>query len=287
MENENPPHTLGDYSRPSHEGYQNTIERSDGNNVVPLRSDTIRLVQNGCLFHGIRSEDPNQHLKDFLKIVDSLDLNNDPRDFAKLVKAISLPRDVPNVSDHHLIELENQVQRLMEAHLAHKPSVQVNKLASSCEISSGPHDTRYCMENPELGDSKPFNTLADLGIVKNIEVHIGKLKLLEYFYVIDMEKDPMTPLLAGRGFLATASDEDVPYWTTLGKRESYKPGPSTDKESKELVEKRIDSNRPPKEGDSVWHIKIKLIDPDGPTTRKLSKKENPSEIIDLDHFHDS
>ncbi|GKA05083.1 hypothetical protein Tco_0684203 [Tanacetum coccineum] len=72
---ENPIRTLGDYSRPSHKGYQNTIEIPDGYNVVPLRSDTIRLVQNGCSFHGLRSEDPNQHLNDFLKFVDSLDLD--------------------------------------------------------------------------------------------------------------------------------------------------------------------------------------------------------------------
>ncbi|GKE54773.1 hypothetical protein Tco_1489929 [Tanacetum coccineum] len=37
--------TLGDYSKPSHKGYRNTIELPEGNNVVPLRSDTIRLVQ--------------------------------------------------------------------------------------------------------------------------------------------------------------------------------------------------------------------------------------------------
>ncbi|GJY37822.1 MAK10-like protein [Tanacetum coccineum] len=92
----------------------------------------------------------------------------------------------------------------------------------------------------------------ELGIVKNVEVHIGKLKLLEDFYAIDMEKDLATLLLVGRGFLATTSvvidckkakiavgegvtrsifrvkeinlgDEEVPYWTTLGKRESYEP----------------------------------------------------------------
>ncbi|GKD42591.1 hypothetical protein Tco_1267236 [Tanacetum coccineum] len=71
MGDENPIRTLGDYSRPSHEGYRNTIEIPERNNVVPLRSDTIWLVQNGCLFHRLRSEDPNQHLKDFLKLVDS------------------------------------------------------------------------------------------------------------------------------------------------------------------------------------------------------------------------
>ncbi|GJX27081.1 zinc finger, CCHC-type containing protein [Tanacetum coccineum] len=84
MGDENPIRTLGDYSKPSHEGYRNTIELPVGNNVVPLRSDTIRLVQNGCSFHGLRSEDPNQHLKDFLKLVDSLDLDGENRERTRL-----------------------------------------------------------------------------------------------------------------------------------------------------------------------------------------------------------
>ncbi|GKC84751.1 MAK10-like protein [Tanacetum coccineum] len=204
-----------------------------------------------------------------------------------------------------------------------------------------------------LGDSKPFDTLADLGscvniillylfkklnirlleetdhifgladetksypvrIVKDIEVHIGKLKLLNDFYVLDM-KDPETPLLLGRGFLATANtvidcrmakivvgegitrsvfgvkgvdldEEEAPYWTTLRKKESYKPRPSSDGVG----------DKPPKNGDGAWHAKISLIDPDGeefpktfqsvPTTRKLSERESPREIIDLDHFYDT
>ncbi|GJR74998.1 hypothetical protein Tco_0087363 [Tanacetum coccineum] len=169
MGDENLIRTLGDYSKPSHEGYRNTIELPVRNNVVPLRSDTIRLVQNGFSFHGLRSEDPNQHLNDFLKLIDSLDLDgenrertcmqdlalydneswNDPRDFAKLVKEITLPKDVPSTSDRRLIKLENQVQCLMEAHLALTQPTQVNKITTSCEICSGPHDTQYCMEDPE------------------------------------------------------------------------------------------------------------------------------------------
>ncbi|GKC55376.1 hypothetical protein Tco_1078121 [Tanacetum coccineum] len=74
---------------------------------------------------------------------------NDPRDFAKPVKAIALPQDVLSTSDCRLIELENQVQRLMEAHLALTQPTQVNKITTSCEICSGPHDTQYCMEDPE------------------------------------------------------------------------------------------------------------------------------------------
>nr|GEY23578.1 hypothetical protein [Tanacetum cinerariifolium] len=156
-------------------------------------------------------------------------------------------------------------------------------------------DLRLFTLTCRLWDSKPLDTLADLGscvniiplylfkklkigpleetnhvfgladitksypvgIVKDVEVHIGKLKLLNNFYVIDTKKDPQTPLLIGRGFLATANvvidckvnkiaigetitrsvfgvkrvdlgEEEAPYWTTLGKKESYKPQPRSD-----------------------------------------------------------
>ncbi|GJT55011.1 MAK10-like protein [Tanacetum coccineum] len=231
------------------------------------------------------------------------------------------------------------------------------------------------MEDPRLftlpcrlGDSKPFDTLADLGscvniiplylfkklnirlleetdhifgladgtksypvrIVKDVEVHIGKLKLLNDFYVIDIKKDPETPLLVGRGFLAIANavidcrlakiavGEGITRsvfrvkGVDLGARTSYyarkdfldchlpreweiardaKLNPFKDT----LVFRRMD--KPPKNGDGAWHTKIRLIDPDGeeftktlqsiPTTRKLSERESPREIIDLDHFYDT
>ncbi|GJZ33875.1 hypothetical protein Tco_0579311 [Tanacetum coccineum] len=74
---------------------------------------------------------------------------NDPRDFAKPVKANAFPQYVSSTSDCHLIELENQVQRLMEAHLALTQPTQVNKITTSCEIYNGPQDTQYCLEDPE------------------------------------------------------------------------------------------------------------------------------------------
>ncbi|GKD08911.1 hypothetical protein Tco_1188596, partial [Tanacetum coccineum] len=84
MGDKNPICTLRYYSKPSHEGYRNTIELLVGNNAVPFRSDTIWLVQNRCSFHGLRSEDLNQHLKDFLKIVDSLDLDGGNRERTRM-----------------------------------------------------------------------------------------------------------------------------------------------------------------------------------------------------------
>ncbi|GKA84296.1 zinc finger, CCHC-type containing protein [Tanacetum coccineum] len=99
MGDKNHVRTLGDYSRPSHEGYRNTIELPEGNNMVPLRSDTIRLVQNGCSFHGLWSEDPNQHLKDFLKLVDSLDLDGENRERTRLTA--KLRNDILMFQQHH------------------------------------------------------------------------------------------------------------------------------------------------------------------------------------------
>ncbi|GKA65342.1 hypothetical protein Tco_0765049 [Tanacetum coccineum] len=138
MGDANPIRTLGYYSKHSHEGYMNSIELPLGNNAVPLRSDTIRWCKTDA--HSTDFED--------LALYDN-ESWNDPRDFAKPVKEISLPQDVPSTSDRRLIELENQVQRLMEAHLAPMQPTQVNKITSSCEICSGPHDTQYCMENPK------------------------------------------------------------------------------------------------------------------------------------------
>ncbi|GKC64737.1 MAK10-like protein [Tanacetum coccineum] len=773
MGDENPIRTLGDYSKPSHEGYRNTIELPEGNNVdflklvdsldlnvengertrlrlfqfslrdqasnwlkrlpagsistwedlttrflaqffppgrtAKLQNDILMfqqhqgeslseawtrfkdLLQNVPRHAGGKLHDRNTEeswaLLEYLALYDN-ESWNDPRDFAKPVKAISLPQDVPSTSDRRLIELDNQVQRLMEAHLAPKQPIQVNKISSSCEICSSPHDTQHYMKNPEqafvdyassrtdeaggkwftikpeknhlgdtynpswkshpnlrwrqpqnsqnnfpnppnrfqsngsfqnrpfntqsnlegmvsnfmasqdarlskfeadfkqqqsemtskidtvlkaitdritgtlpsdtvknpklnvsskasilsarsyqmedpqcssqvknsinaittcseqpnesgtsnddtftiseigtskpkepkcnlkdefqdlhlnlpvlevlahapiynalldkyveslelgengsafiqgelpkrmedpglftlpcrLGDSEPYDTLADLGsciniiplylfkmlniglleetdhvfrladgtksypigIVKDVEVHIGRLKLLNDFYVIDMKKDPKTPLLVGRGFLATANavidckkakiavgegitrsvfevkenkpgEEEEPYWTTLGKRESYKTRPNSEGigaqipyyarkefldchlpgewemardaeinpfkdilvfrrmveflgafpinlkgnmwESEDLILKPINWSRPPKDGDGAWHAKIRIIDPDReeftktfqsiPTFRKLSEKESPRDIIDLDYFHDT
>nr|GEW65192.1 ribonuclease H-like domain-containing protein [Tanacetum cinerariifolium] len=129
---------------------------------------------------------------------------NDPRDFSKPVKAIALPQDVPSTSERRLIVLENQVQRLMEAHLAQMQPTQVNKVTTSCDICSGPYDTQYCMEDPEqafveyassltdeAGDVKEplyFVDTSDVGIKSNlndvgitavhIDVNIALMKLV-------------------------------------------------------------------------------------------------------------
>ncbi|GKA48811.1 hypothetical protein Tco_0741769 [Tanacetum coccineum] len=69
--------------------------------------------KNGCSFHGLRAEDPNQHLKDFLKLVDSLDLNCDNRERMRMhLFQFSFCDQASNWLEfpHHGIDLWLQVQ---------------------------------------------------------------------------------------------------------------------------------------------------------------------------------
>ncbi|GJZ15089.1 hypothetical protein Tco_0550766 [Tanacetum coccineum] len=160
MGDENPIRTIGDYSKPSHEGYMNTIELpagktwylfdptpSDSNwperllaGSITIREDlttrflaqffpsgrTVKLYNDilirtidqsaGGKLRDLNAEESWALLED-LALYDNKNWN-DPRDFAKPVKAVALPQDVLSTSDRCLIKLENQVQRLMEAHLA-------------------------------------------------------------------------------------------------------------------------------------------------------------------------
>ncbi|GKC44545.1 hypothetical protein Tco_1062267, partial [Tanacetum coccineum] len=133
MGDENPIRTLEDYSKPSHEGYRNTIELPVENNVVPIRSDTIRRTIDqsaGGKLRNLNAKESWALLED-LAFYDNESWNN-PRDFAKPVKAITLPQDVPSTSDRRLIELKNQVQCLMEAYLVSTQPTQVNKFTTLC-----------------------------------------------------------------------------------------------------------------------------------------------------------
>ncbi|GJZ96562.1 MAK10-like protein [Tanacetum coccineum] len=196
MGDENPICTLEDDSKPSHEGYRNTIEKRAGSittwedlttrflaqffppgRTAKLRNDILMfqqhhgesLSESWTLFKDLLQKVPHhgidlwlqaggklrdQNAEESWALLEDLALYdneswNDPRDFAKPVKAITLPQDVLSTSDRRLIELENQVQCLIEAHLAPTQPTQVHKITTSCEICSGPHDTQYCMDEPE------------------------------------------------------------------------------------------------------------------------------------------
>ncbi|GKE41732.1 MAK10-like protein [Tanacetum coccineum] len=68
-----------------------------------------------------------------------------------------------------------EVQLLMEAHLAPTQPTQVNKITTSCEICSGPHNTQCCMENPKQAFVEYASSRTDeaRGLVSNFMASQG------------------------------------------------------------------------------------------------------------------
>ncbi|GKB65344.1 retrotransposon ORF1 [Tanacetum coccineum] len=119
MGDENPIRSLRDYSKPSHEGYKNTIELLIGNNV------------------------------DFLKLVDSLDLDGENRERTRMrLFQFSLRYQAGNwlerIPAGSISIWENLTTRLLAQFF---PPRRTAKLRN--DILIGPHDTQTCMENPE------------------------------------------------------------------------------------------------------------------------------------------
>ncbi|GJT92866.1 hypothetical protein Tco_1081711 [Tanacetum coccineum] len=212
MRDENPIRTLGDYSKPTYEGYRNTIELPVGNNVVPLQTsvrgskstpqefpksiqifyDHVNPVTRRTIDQSAGGKLCDLNAEESWALLEDLTLYNneswnDPRDFAKPIKEIALPQDVLSTSDRCLIELENQVQRLMEAHLASTQPTQVNKVTTSCEICSGPHDTQYCMEDPEQAFVEYASPRTDeaRGRIKGMHVFIGNFTYIMDFMIVE------------------------------------------------------------------------------------------------------
>ncbi|GKB12961.1 zinc finger, CCHC-type containing protein [Tanacetum coccineum] len=212
-------------------------------------------------------EDPNQHLKDFLKLVDSLDLDVANRERTRLrLFQFSLRDQASNWLERlpagSISTWEDLTTHFLAQFFPPGRTAKLHKYVESLEL--GKYRSAFIqsempkkMEDPRLF-TLPYGTKSyPIRIVRDVEVHIGRLKLLTDFYAIDMKKDPETPLLVGEDFLATTNafidyrkakivvgegitrlvfrvkgiklgQEEAPYWTTLGKMGSYKPRPSSD-----------------------------------------------------------
>ncbi|GJY57499.1 zinc finger, CCHC-type containing protein [Tanacetum coccineum] len=170
MGDKNPICTLGDYSKPSHEGYMNTVELPVGNNVVPLRSDTIRTAKlcNDILMfqqhHGESLSEEwtlsfplkceidrtasgklrNKNANESWEIIENLSLYhhegwNDTKEFVKPVKAISTPQSTSKIHDRRLLELEDQINFLLKgSRPTPRPSSTYIPQAYAEEVYSNP-----------------------------------------------------------------------------------------------------------------------------------------------------
>ncbi|GJU06504.1 hypothetical protein Tco_1122934 [Tanacetum coccineum] len=104
MGDENPIRTLGDYSKPSHEGYKNTIDLPVGKNMCEINHTGSGKLR-------------NKSAKESWEIIENLALYdhegwNDTKEFVKPVKVISKPQGISKTPDRRLLELEDQINFL-------------------------------------------------------------------------------------------------------------------------------------------------------------------------------
>nr|GEV42908.1 uncharacterized mitochondrial protein AtMg00810-like [Tanacetum cinerariifolium] len=152
----------------------------------------------------------------------------------------------------------------------------------------------------QLTDMASFMTKTGIDLPWSLPSLLGKLGLGRGFLatanvVIDSRK---AKIAVGKGITRSIfgvkrvnlGKEEAPYWTTLGKKESYKPRPSSDGiyaqtpyyDMKDFLDchllgeweisRDVEINpfkdilvfrqmeKPPKDGDGAWHAKIRIID---------------------------
>nr|GEY66483.1 MAK10-like protein [Tanacetum cinerariifolium] len=179
MGDENPCHTLRDYSRPRHEGYRNTIEFPDRNDFAPLQSDTIRRTIDQAADGKLRNKNDKESLalSEDLALYDNKSCN-ELRDFAKPVKAISMPQDVSIISNWRMLELEDQIKLTNE-----KLSETDVRLA----LASNSH-------------------IYPLEVAKDVLVEVSFVYPL-HFMILDIKEDVKKPFILETSFLTMARVE--------------------------------------------------------------------------------
>ncbi|GJZ84279.1 zinc finger, CCHC-type containing protein [Tanacetum coccineum] len=171
MENAYP--TLGDYSKPIHEGCKNTIELPKGNNVYSFESDTnpVGCKTDAHIPHGLLVRDPNQHHQDFflnfynaLKRLSAGSITTWEDLTTRFLAQFFLPGRTAKLHNDILMFQQHHGESLSEAWTHFKDLLQKNDLRDLAKpvkainlpqdvpVKSrlpGPQDTQYYIEDLE------------------------------------------------------------------------------------------------------------------------------------------
>nr|GEW07265.1 retrotransposon Orf1 [Tanacetum cinerariifolium] len=213
---------------------------------------------------------------------------NDPRDFAKLVKAITLPQDVSSTSNRRLIELENQVQRLMEAHLALTQPTQAvfEKLndAPLCDTARGP-TTQMNFTSTDYHTKEEIRSKG----IKSLSKLLSS-KYLSQASVTEQNKNPSSPkrvhfvnsiVILNKENKANEEGSVEPSKTKYTNRENAN---ETDKEveSGNEVEEETEGETKEEEKDNPENIHVNSSMPPDPSVLLITEK-----VLKLNSFFES
>nr|GEU67273.1 hypothetical protein [Tanacetum cinerariifolium] len=184
MGDANPICTLGYYSKPSHEGYKNTIELLVVNNVYCMEDPKQAFVE----YESLYTDEAGGLVSNFMASQDAR-LSKFKVDFKQqqskmtnkidiVLKAIidRLPTIDPQCSSYpstSINEIKNvpRMRTFPDKLAANRNGIELGKRGSTFiqgEVSAKMEDPRLFTLPCRLGDSKPFDTLADLGSCVNI-----------------------------------------------------------------------------------------------------------------------
>nr|GEW31438.1 reverse transcriptase domain-containing protein [Tanacetum cinerariifolium] len=174
-------------------------------NQFKLKIGLLNLVT-AIAFHGFENDDPHSHIRRFMKITQTIKLNNDSSDVVKLLlfpfvlegatrtssklpSPVSLPFDPPKWNPHQ--PPIPYPSRLNKEKLQDKSDIQKLMLPKLVP-------TRMTLELANQSISYPT------GIAEDVFVQVGKFTFPTDFIVVDYDFDPRVPLILGRPFLRTA-----------------------------------------------------------------------------------
>ncbi|GJX82477.1 putative ribonuclease H-like domain-containing protein [Tanacetum coccineum] len=186
MGDENFIRTLGYYSKPSHEGYRNTIELPEGKNVVPFQSDTIRTRE-------------ERSTKDEA-ILDDISGKPDKSKVVVSPKEIDKENEAENATGDNLVrKAEEKLKKIDEEKSEETPNSQSVGYYLKHKINEKLFEG--LIENQRFNDSL---SATRVGITEDVLVDVAVYVYPVDFVILDIKEDEKRPFILGTPFLATA-----------------------------------------------------------------------------------
>nr|GEV92904.1 hypothetical protein [Tanacetum cinerariifolium] len=196
----NPIRTLGDYSGPSHEGYQNTIELLDRNNMVPLRSDTIRKHDSG------KSTGKREAIHPITKNINTISLvkmekeknieNNEVVD-----KNVIELGELDDIKPKEVVDMKKEVEDRASDETVRNVDEEITGDGIE-ELVEMPRSQPVGYYFKHEINEKLIEGLR--GIAEDVLVEIAGYIYPVDFMILDVKKDKKKPFILGKPFLTTA-----------------------------------------------------------------------------------
>ncbi|GJW78919.1 reverse transcriptase domain-containing protein [Tanacetum coccineum] len=237
MGDENPICTLGDYSKPSHEGYRNTIELPVGNNVGKYEHAFISsfpyLDQGLAIGRESLPDGISTHEGSYYPILAQILSTGRTENFATIYPDCIQPTFMENLYPKHGLVSRTYSKKsiIMASIFGSKSKFFMTMLIPSqdkpltnwpvldeclaladlgASINLMPLSVWKQLSLPELTSTRMTLELANrsivisTGVAEDVFVKVEKFYFSADFVVVDYDVDPRVPLIYGRLFLRTA-----------------------------------------------------------------------------------